>query len=198
MSHVHSTCPLPNTCIYTCPQILMHAVGSFAAVMISRTRESSCCLFSPNTCSYNKENRKGLGAKDRKGKWPVHRSRHWALSGWDGSREGGRSSLWHLGCPLQGGYEGWAQACPVIPKALEELETVLVCVPPDSFQPWPCRLPSRAKSEHLCGFFTLSPTICPTLGHATLTPWLQLWRSPGPCSCGGLLGLAVSHWTVLP
>lgn len=54
--------------------------GLIAAVMISRTRESSCCLFSPNTCSYNKENRKGLGAKDRKGKWPVHRSRHWAVS----------------------------------------------------------------------------------------------------------------------
>lgn len=84
LSHTHSTCPLPNACIYTCistcPQILIHAVGSFAAVMISRTRESSCCLFSPNMCSYNKEYRKGLGAKDRKGKWPVHRNRHWAVS----------------------------------------------------------------------------------------------------------------------
>ncbi|CAO2587308.1 hypothetical protein LEMLEM_LOCUS4427 [Lemmus lemmus] len=41
----------------------------------------------------------------------------------------------------------------------------------------------QAKSEHLCGFPSLSPTICPTLGHAVyLTPWLQLCRSPGPCS----------------
>lgn len=102
------------------------------------------------------------------------------LSGWDGSRKGGRSSLWYLGSPRQGGYGGWAHACP---KALVELVTVLVCVPPDSFQSWPCRLPSRAKSEHLCGFSSLSPTICPTLGQAAyLTPWLHLWRSPGPCS----------------
>lgn len=119
--------------------------GSFTTVIISRTREPSCCLFSPNTCSYDKENRKGLGAKDRKRKWPVHRSRHWAasLGGVAPGKEAeapcgiwaappGR--IWRLGPDLSSN-----------PKALVELVTVLVCVLTDSFQPWPCRLPSRAK-----------------------------------------------------
>lgn len=38
-------------------------------LLTSKAREPSCFFFfSPNTCSHNKENRKGLGAKVRKGK----------------------------------------------------------------------------------------------------------------------------------
>lgn len=129
------------------------------------------------------------------------------LSGWGGSREGGRSSLWHLGSPAREDME-------VGPRLVQSSQGP--CRPGDC--PGLCAdrlLPALAllaafqgQSEHLCGFSSLSPTIWPTLGHAAyLTPWLQLWRSPGPlqlwwspgpCSCGGLRGLAARHWTILP
>lgn len=70
-----------------------HAVGSGA-------EESSC--FFLNTCSHTKENRKGLGARDRKRKWPAHREP--APAGWDSGADRQMAAGWGGGVCPQGVY----------------------------------------------------------------------------------------------
>lgn len=115
--------------------------GSFTAIMTSRTRESSC--FSPNTCpTIKQEETWGQG---QEGEVACTQE----LTGWDSSREGGRRSLVALGQPLPGRISRLSPGLSSHPEALVELASDLICVSPDSFQPWPCSLPVRTKSEHL-------------------------------------------------
>lgn len=87
-TNTHTHMCTPTTLAHTCLHTFAHTHGgSIAAALTSGAEESSC--FFPNRCSHNKENRKGLGARDRKGKWPAPREpapAGWTLGGlfgWD-------------------------------------------------------------------------------------------------------------------
>lgn len=104
-SHAHTlshtrTQPM-HTCGHSCTLSLAHTWSGprDAAAM----RITGIELFFPYTRSYNKENRKGLGARDRKRAWPVRRKL--APAGWTPGlcgRDSGqtdRRGRWEVECP---------------------------------------------------------------------------------------------------
>lgn len=58
------------THVHSCLLTDSHTYSGLARMLLltSKAIESSCFFFPPDTCSHNKEYRKGLRAKDRKGK----------------------------------------------------------------------------------------------------------------------------------